>query len=110
MSALRPRAARAGHPPLECPPGARRVALPRPPQLPQDVAWIAAAVKKVKAALVVIDPLMAYLAGEVNSHRDQDVRRGLHPLAHMAEQTGAAVVVIRHLNKVTGGNPLYRGG
>jgi len=28
----------------------------------------------------------------------------------MAERTGAAVVLVRHLNKSQGGNPLYRGG
>jgi hypothetical protein len=28
----------------------------------------------------------------------------------MAERTGAAVVLVRHLNKTPGGNVLYRGG
>ena len=46
----------------------------------------------------------------MNTHRDQDCRRALHPLAAMAEETGAAVLVVRHLNKMAGGNPLYRGG
>jgi hypothetical protein len=53
---------------------------------------------------------MAFMAAEVNSHRDQDVRRALAPLARLAERTGVAVVVIRHLNKGQGGNALYRGG
>jgi hypothetical protein len=83
---------------------------PRPPQLPEDCDWIGEAVKQVEAALVIIDPLMAYLAGGVNSHRDQDVRRALLPLAQLAQRTGAAVLVVRHLNKAMGGNPLYRGG
>jgi hypothetical protein len=38
------------------------------------------------------------------------VRRALHPLKELAERTGAAVVVVRHLNKAPGGSPLYRGG
>jgi hypothetical protein len=84
--------------------------LPRPPRLPDDSDWIAQSVQQVSAALVIIDPLMAFLSGKVNSHRDQDCRLALHPLAKMAEKTGAAVVVIRHLNKATGGSPLYRGG
>ena len=46
----------------------------------------------------------------MNSNRDQDVRRALTPLKRMAERTGAAVVLVRHLNKTPGGNPLYRGG
>ena len=32
------------------------------------------------------------------------------PLARMAERTGAAVLLVRHLNKAQGGNALYRGG
>ena len=78
--------------------------------LPDDLGIIEAAIERVGALLVVIDPLMAFTPGEVNSHRDQDVRRMLAPVARMAERTGAAVVVVRHLNKGTGGNALYRGG
>jgi len=78
--------------------------------LPDDLHVIEAAIERVGALLVVIDPLMAFTSGEVNTHRDQDVRRMLAPVARMAERTGAAVVVVRHLNKATGGNALYRGG
>ncbi|HVC33423.1 MAG TPA: AAA family ATPase [Chloroflexota bacterium] len=67
-------------------------------------------VRRVTARLVVIDPLMAYLDSKTDAHRDQDVRRALAPLAQLAERTGAAVLVIRHLNKMAGSNPLYRGG
>jgi len=53
---------------------------------------------------------MAYLAGGIDAHRDQDVRRALHALSATAERTGAALVIVRHLNKAPGGNALYRGG
>ena len=78
--------------------------------IPDDLHIIEAAIERVRAVLVVVDPLMAFLPGEVNSHRDQDVRRALAPLARLAERTGAAIVVVRHLNKANGGNALYRGG
>jgi hypothetical protein len=78
--------------------------------IPDDLHVIETAIERVGALLVVIDPLMAFLSGEVNSHRDQDVRRTLAPLARLAERTRAAIVVVRHLNKGTGGNALYRGG
>jgi hypothetical protein len=45
---------------------------------------------------------MAFLSGQVDSHRDQDVRRVLASLAYMASRTGAAVVIVRHMNKGTG--------
>jgi hypothetical protein len=78
--------------------------------IPDDLYVIEAAIERVGAVLMVVDPLMAFLPGEVNSHRDQDVRRALAPLARLAERTGAAIVLVRHLTKETGGNPLYRGG
>jgi hypothetical protein len=78
--------------------------------IPDDIPRLERAVKRVGAALVVVDPIMAFLSGNVNSNRDQDVRRALTPLKQMAERTGAAVVLVRHLNKTPGGNPLYRGG
>ncbi|MDQ6617392.1 MAG: AAA family ATPase [Actinomycetota bacterium] len=83
---------------------------PRPPSLPGDMAAVAEAVALAGASLVVIDPLMAFLHAAVNSYRDQDVRRALHPLKVLAEQTGAAVVLVRHLNKSAGTTAVYRGG
>lgn len=78
--------------------------------IPEDIGIIEAAIERVGARLVIIDPLMAFLSGTSNAHKDQDIRRALAPLARMAERTGAAVVLVRHLNKASGGNPLYRGG
>jgi hypothetical protein len=82
----------------------------RLPSLPNDLGYLRLCIRQVQARLVIVDPIMAFLGGEVNAHRDQDCRRALHPLAAMAEETGAAVLVVRHLNKLAGGNPLYRGG
>lgn len=82
----------------------------RPVVLPEDIETVTAAIRRVGAVLVVVDPLMAFLSGKVDSHRDQDVRRALAQLATLAEETGAALVVVRHLNKTAAGNPLYRGG
>jgi hypothetical protein len=81
---------------------------PRPPELPADLDTIEGMVKGKAAALVVIDPLMAFLSGQVNAHVDQDVRRVLASLGYMAARTGAAVVIVRHMNKGTG-SALYRG-
>ena len=81
---------------------------PRPPELPADLFLLEDLVKSKAAALVVIDPLMAFLSGQVDSHRDQDIRRVLASLAYMAARTSAAVVIVRHMNKGAG-SALYRG-
>ena len=79
--------------------------------LPDDIGAIEDRLKDHgDISLLIIDPLVAYLVDEVNSHRDQHVRRALAPLAQMAEQTGCAVIMVRHLNKGGGSNALYRGG
>jgi len=82
----------------------------RLPTLPNDLPWIAQEIGKISARLVIVDVFMAYLDGAVNAHRDQDVRGALAQLAAVAEQTGAAFLVLRHLNKSAGGAAIYRGG
>ena len=82
----------------------------RPVVLPDDIAWIARLVESSNAALVVVDVLAAYLSDRVDSHKDQSVRRLLAQLGAAAARTGAAVVMVRHLNKAPGGPALYRGG
>ena len=44
---------------------------PRPPELPADLFLLEDLVKSKAAALIVIDPLMAFLSGQVDSHRDR---------------------------------------
>jgi hypothetical protein len=70
---------------------------------------VEAAVERMSAVLVIVDPLMAYLSAFINSHKDTDCRHALWPLAKLAEETGAAVLVVRHLNKRYASNPLYHG-
>lgn len=78
--------------------------------LPDQIDDLAATVARFGAVLVILDPLMAFLSADVNSYRDQDVRRVMGALARMAERTGAAVVIVRHLTKTVGGPAIYRGG
>jgi hypothetical protein len=78
--------------------------------LPYDVLNLEKVIAEHAAKLVVIDPLMAFLDETVHAHNDQSVRRALLPLCQMAERTGAAILVVRHLNKQPGRNMIYRGG
>src|SRR5690606_2321225 len=82
----------------------------RVPVLPDDIEVIMGECARLGARLLVIDPLMAHLPGDANSYKDQDMRRALAPLAEAAERYGVAVLIVRHLTKAPGGNPLYRGG
>jgi hypothetical protein len=82
------------------------------PRLPTvaDVHAIRQAADAVGAVLLIVDPLSAYMGRGVDGHRDIDVRTALAELAALAEASGLAVLLIRHLAKSGGQNPLYRGG
>jgi hypothetical protein len=82
----------------------------RTPTVPGDLPSIEAAIRDVNAKLIVLDPLVATLGTETNSHTDHDIRRALAPLQALAAKTGFAVIAIRHLNKGSSPNPKYRGG
>jgi hypothetical protein len=81
----------------------------QPLSLPEDVSIIELAVSRVGAKLVIVDPLMAFISPKLDPNKSRDVRRALTPLKIMAEKTGAAVVIIRHLTKTTDKKALYRG-
>ena len=68
------------------------------------------AISTTGARLLVIDVIMAYLPDGTDSHKDQDIRRVLSRLAALADRTGCTVLLLRHLNKSSARDPLYRGG
>jgi RecA-family ATPase len=81
----------------------------RPFSLSHDLELLENAIKRTNALLVVLDPLMAVLGHRIDASRDQDIREVFTPLAQLAERTGCAVLIIRHLNKAVSDNALYRG-
>ncbi|MEZ0355503.1 AAA family ATPase [Mycobacterium sp. SA01] len=81
----------------------------RPPSL-GDIVALEEAITETSARLLIVDVLMAYLPSGADAHKDQDVRRVLNRLSALADKTGCTVLLLRHLNKAKGGDPLYRGG
>lgn len=67
--------------------------------LPDDIELIRQAIERTGARLLTVDPIVASLSGEINSHRDQDIRRVLAPLAQLAEQYDVAAIIVMHVNK-----------
>lgn len=83
----------------------------RPPMItPEDLTRLDKIIRSQDAALVVFDPLSAYLPDGLDSHRDTNVRRVLYWLAKLAANSGCAVLGLRHFRKSAADNPLYRGG
>jgi hypothetical protein len=74
-----------------------------------DLVKVRELAKRFFVVAVIIDPLMAYLATGANSWKDQDMRKQLQPLQQMARELDLAVIIVRHLNKGSGGKAIYRG-
>jgi hypothetical protein len=82
----------------------------RPLLLPDDAPHLEDTVCAWHASLVIVDPIMAYLAERVRTQSDQAVRLALRCLKEMAEKRQCTVILIRHLNKSGDAKVLYRGG
>lgn len=67
------------------------------------------AIKQTDAKVIVLDPIQAYLGGDVDMHRANEIRPIMKRLALLAERTGCAVILIGHMNKMGGAKSAYRG-
>ena len=72
-------------------------------------ARLAQAIEGIKAKLLVVDPLQAYLGVDSKIQRSNSARSVLENLAKVAERTGCAVVLIGHMNKSNRAKGIYRG-
>jgi hypothetical protein len=80
----------------------------RVPTFPADCGLLEETIRETSARLVILDPLAPLLG--VSIVHEQAVRSGLVPLAQVAGDTHAAVVMVRNLNKsARGERAIYRG-
>src|SRR5215217_2724687 len=77
--------------------------------IPEDMHTVERGAERIGAKLIAVDPIMSFLGAGINSNTDKEVRTALSPLKHLAERIGAAVLIVRHLNKQQGGSAMYRG-
>lgn len=62
-----------------------------------------------KPALVIVDPIQAFLNSSVNTNRTESVRQVLQPLASLASYYNTAFLVIRHLRKSQTARAIHNG-
>lgn len=67
------------------------------PNLSDDLGAIRTALVETGARLLIIDPIISLMRGD--SHRLEDVRKNLDPLASMAAELDIAIVCVAHFNK-----------
>lgn len=61
------------------------------------------------AMVVFIDPIVAYFAAGKNMNASNEVREVMQGLKIAAEETGAAVIIVRHLRKGDAEKAIYKG-
>lgn len=66
----------------------------------QDVPFLERVInERGDVKLLVISPLMSFIGGKVDAHRENEVRAALMPLQDMASRTGVTVLAIMHFRK-----------
>jgi predicted aconitase with swiveling domain len=68
-----------------------------------------AQVVRHKPALIIIDPLFAFVGGKKDIYRDNEARTVTTPLAELAQAHSCAIVAVRHLTKLQQ-KAIYAGG
>ena len=81
---------------------------PVPMKIPTDVEQVAELITGEAAALLVVDPVTAYIDSGVDTHRATDLRDALLPLQDMLHEVNAAGVLIAHPNKDERQSALHR--
>lgn len=71
--------------------------------LPDHAMLLQTALAELNPDIVILDPIGSFMGRAVDAWKATDVRAALGPLKLIAEASGAAVIVIAHLNKGKGG-------
>ncbi len=82
---------------------------PRAFSLQDDLTRLASVLDDIgDVALIDIDPITAYLGGEINSHHNAEVRAVLAPFAELAARRRAAALAVSHLRKSIEGDAILQ--
>jgi KaiC/GvpD/RAD55 family RecA-like ATPase len=84
-------------------------------ELPADTERLEATIEafgnqvEAKVMLIVIDPILSFLSGKVNSYKDHDVKLALKPLIAVLERQQTTGVGVHHLSKDTSRGASFSG-
>lgn len=77
--------------------------------LPGGINQLRDAIESTGARLVAFDPIQPFFDASVRTGCDANIRAALDPLDELAESTGCAIVMARHLRKSGAARALYGG-
>jgi hypothetical protein len=65
-------------------------------------------VTQLKPGLIIVDPIQSFFDGSKDMNRSNHIRAVLSPLIKIAQDFDVAILIIAHMNKDSGKNPLHR--
>lgn len=66
------------------------------------------AVEAYDARLLILDPMSSYIGGDCSMNNANETRAEFNHLISVSKDTGCAIVIIAHMNKMRDTSPLYR--
>ena len=66
------------------------------------------AILRTKAKLLILDPLSSYIGDDCSLNSANETRAEFNHLIEVAKETGCAIVIVSHMNKLRETSPLYR--
>lgn len=66
------------------------------------------AIEKYGAKLLILDPMSSYIGENCSMNNANETRTEFNHLIAVAKETGCAIVIIAHMNKMKDTSPLYR--
>lgn len=66
---------------------------------PEMADWLDGEIGKHKPVLAILDPIQAFITGDVDASNNVDVREFMERLKDIGERHGCAIMVVRHFGK-----------
>jgi hypothetical protein len=66
---------------------------------PEMAVWLDGEIAKADPRLVILDPIQAFITGDVDASNNIDVREFMERLKDIAERRRCAIIVVRHFGK-----------
>lgn len=75
----------------------------------EALGWIEKHIVAHKAAVLILDPLLAYMQGGIDMNKANETRPFMARLAELAKATNVTVIALRHLTKGEKDKAIFRG-
>jgi hypothetical protein len=75
----------------------------------RGISFLDATIREWQPALVILDPIMGFIPGQVDIYKPNHVRLVTTPLRTLARDHNTAIIAIRHLTKSQKNRSIYRG-